>query len=99
MKGGAPDDIDPSDLLRGNTVFQFLAYWMLSYVQARLGDRFDVEPGADMIAGIDTAERLGLGVALVDRDIQTTVQRFWARLTAVENSNASAVSQARWGRR
>jgi hypothetical protein len=37
-----------------------------------------------MKAAIDTAEELGLGVALVDRDIQTTVQRFWARLTLRE---------------
>ena len=84
MQGDTPDDLDASDLLRGNTVFQFLAYWMLSYIQARLGERFDIEPGADMQAAIDTAEGLGLGVALVDRDIQTTVQRFWARLTVRE---------------
>ncbi|MBX0294004.1 TraB/GumN family protein [Haloarcula nitratireducens] len=81
MQGEAPDDLDAGDLLRGNTVFQFLAYWMLSYIQTRLGDRFDIEPGADMKAAIDKAEELGLGVALVDRDIQTTVQRFWARLS------------------
>ncbi|MFB6224132.1 MAG: TraB/GumN family protein [Haloarcula sp.] len=84
IKGETPDDLEAADLLRGNTVFQFLAYWMLSYIQTRLGERFDIQPGADMKAAIDTAERLGLGVALVDRDIQTTVQRFWARLTAVE---------------
>ncbi|MFW5956503.1 MAG: TraB/GumN family protein, partial [Halorhabdus sp.] len=84
LKGETPDDIVPSDLLEGNTVFQFLAYWMLSYVQARLGDRFDVTPGADMMAGIDAAERRGIDVALVDRNIQTTVQRFWRRLTGVE---------------
>ncbi|WP_153553798.1 TraB/GumN family protein [Halomicrobium sp. LC1Hm] len=81
MKGETPEDLDASDLLRGNTVFQFLAYWMLSYVQTRLGDRFDVSPGADMMAAVETAERNGLGVALVDRDIQMTVQRFWARLS------------------
>ncbi|WP_284010090.1 TraB/GumN family protein [Haloarcula pelagica] len=84
MQGETPDDLDASDLLRGNTVFQFLAYWMLSYIQARMGDRFDIEPGADMKAAIETAEEHGLGVALVDRNIQTTVQRFWSRLTAVE---------------
>ncbi|MFC7020991.1 MULTISPECIES: TraB/GumN family protein [Haloarcula] len=84
MQGETPDDLDASDLLKGNTVFQFLAYWMLSYIQTRLGEQFDIEPGADMQAAIDTAEELGLGVALVDRDIQTTVQRFWARLTARE---------------
>ncbi|MFR9705087.1 TraB/GumN family protein, partial [Aeromonas sanarellii] len=41
MQGELPDDLDAGDLLQGNTVFQFLAYWMLSYVQTRLGERFD----------------------------------------------------------
>jgi pheromone shutdown protein TraB len=84
MRGETPDDLDAGDLLRGNTVFQFLAYWMLSYVQARLGDRFDIKPGADMMAAVETAEASGIDVALVDRDIQVTIQRFWARLTATE---------------
>ena len=84
LKGGEPDDIDPKDLIRGRTVFQFIAYWLLSYIQAKLGERFDVEPGADMMAAVDTAERLGAGVALVDRDIQLTVRRFWSRLRVRE---------------
>ncbi|MDG5818936.1 TraB/GumN family protein [Natronococcus sp. A-GB7] len=84
MQGGAPDDIEAKDLLSGNTVFQFLAYWMLSYVQSRLGSRFDIEPGADMRAAIEAAERNGSGVALVDRDIQITIQRFWTRLSFAE---------------
>ncbi|MEF8843752.1 MAG: TraB/GumN family protein [Haloarculaceae archaeon] len=84
MRGETPEALDASDLLRGNTVFQFLAYWMLSYVQARLGDRFEIEPGADMMAAVETAEASGIDVALVDRDIQVTIQRFWARLTAIE---------------
>ncbi|WP_418279968.1 TraB/GumN family protein [Halorubrum sp. DTA98] len=84
MQGETPDDLDAGDLLKGNTVFQFLAYWMLSYVQTQLGERFDIEPGADMKAAIDVAEGLGIDVALVDRDIQTTIQRFWARMTVIE---------------
>ena len=84
LNGETPDDLDAGDLLRGNTVFQFLAYWMLSYVQTQLGERFDIEPGADMKAAVDLAESLGIDVALVDRDIQTTIQRFWARMTVVE---------------
>ncbi|QFU83549.1 TraB/GumN family protein [Natronorubrum aibiense] len=84
MQGGTPDDIEAKDLLSGNTVFQFLAYWMLSYVQSRLGEQFDIEPGADMRAAIEAAERNGSGVALVDRDIQVTIQRFWRRLTIAE---------------
>ncbi|ELY38509.1 TraB/GumN family protein [Natronorubrum tibetense] len=84
MQGGTPDDIEAKDLLSGNTVFQFLAYWMLSYVQSRLGEKFDIEPGADMRAAIEAAERNGSGVALVDRDIQVTIQRFWSRLSFTE---------------
>jgi pheromone shutdown protein TraB len=84
LQGEEPDDLDASDLLQGNTVFQFLAYWMLSYIQTRLGDRFDIEPGADMMAAVETAEEYGMEVALVDRDIQETIQRFWARMTVTE---------------
>jgi pheromone shutdown protein TraB len=84
LKGDTPDDLDASDLLRGNTVYQFLAYWMLSYVQARLGEQFDIKPGADMMAAIEAAEEHGHDVALVDRDIQVTIQRFWARLSGLE---------------
>jgi pheromone shutdown protein TraB len=90
MQGEAPEDLEPSDLLGGNTVFQFLAYWMLSYVQARMGERFDIEPGADMQAAVDVAEELGTDVALVDRDIQVTVQRFWARMRLVEKAKMAA---------
>jgi pheromone shutdown protein TraB len=78
LKGEEPDDIDGRDLISGRTMYQFLAYWLLSYVQARLGDEFDIEPGADMMAAIEAAEKRGSAVALVDRDIQVTVQRLWS---------------------
>jgi len=84
MQGETPDDIESSDVISGKTVYQFLAYWMLSYVQARLGDRFDIEPGADMLAAIESAEKIDSGVALVDRDIQLTVQRLWSRMRTRE---------------
>ena len=80
LKGETPEDVDAGDLISGRTVYQFLAYWMLSYVQARLGDRFDIEPGADMMAAVESAEKTGAGVALVDRDIQMTVRRLWTRM-------------------
>ena len=84
MQGESPEDLDASDLLRGNTVFQFLAYWMLSYVQTKMGEEFDINPGADMLAAIDAAEEHGTDIALVDRDIQVTIQRFWTRLSGLE---------------
>jgi pheromone shutdown protein TraB len=84
LKGETPDDIEAGDIISGRTVYQFLAYWFLSYIQARLGDRFDIEPGADMMAAIESAEEHGSGVALVDRDIQMTVQRLWSGMRTRE---------------
>ncbi len=84
FQGETPDDLEAGDLLEGDTVFQFLAYWMLSYVQTRLGDRFDIDPGAEMRAAVGAASDADAGVALVDRDIQVTIQRFWRRMTLVE---------------
>ncbi|MFB6138702.1 MAG: TraB/GumN family protein [Halobacteriaceae archaeon] len=80
LKGESAADFDPADLLSGNTAFQFLAYWLLSYVQSRLGDRFDIQPGAEMVAAVAAGERVGAEIALIDRDIQVTVQRFWSRM-------------------
>ena len=87
MQGEAPEDIDAGDLIKGKTVYQFIAYWLLSYIQTRLGERFDIEPGADMKAAVDTAEEVGSGVALVDRDIQLTIQRFWKRMRFREKAS------------
>ncbi|GAD52546.1 probable plasmid transfer protein [Halarchaeum acidiphilum MH1-52-1] len=84
MKGGTPDEIAPADLLQGSMALQFLAYWLLSYVQQRLGERFDIDPGADMLAAVEKGEAVGSEVALVDRDIQVTIQRFWARMSLLE---------------
>ncbi|MDH5021078.1 TraB/GumN family protein [Halobacterium rubrum] len=84
MQGDAPEDLDAKDLLKGSMAFQFLAYWLLSYVQKRLGEKFGIEPGADMQAAVDAAEAAGSEVALVDRDIQVTIQRFWARMSGAE---------------
>jgi len=84
MQGDAPEDLDPRELLKGSMAFQFLAYWLLSYVQQRLGEQFGIEPGSDMKAAIDAAEAAGSEVALVDRDIQVTIQRFWSRMSGTE---------------
>ncbi|NNC24940.1 conjugal transfer protein TraB, partial [Salinisphaera sp. USBA-960] len=59
MKGGTPDEIAPADLLQGSMALQFLAYWLLSYVQQRMGERFDIDPGADMLAAVEKAEAVG----------------------------------------
>ncbi|MFB6283690.1 MAG: TraB/GumN family protein [Halobacteria archaeon] len=85
IKGeGERDDIEAGDLIKGKKPFELLVYWLLSYLQTQLGDQFDIEPGADMMAAIDSAEERGIPVALVDRDIQVTVARLWANMGILE---------------
>jgi len=67
MKGEAPEDLDASDMLRGTPSSSFSPTGC-SLVRPDAARRpLRHLPGADMLAGVETAERLGLGVALVDR--------------------------------
>ena len=57
-----------------------LAQSMLAAEQRRMGLDEGQQPGAEQMAAIAAAEEAGLKVALVDRDIQTTLRRAWRRL-------------------
>lgn len=46
----------------------------------RLGQKFGVEPGAELKKAVERAEAAGARVVLADRDIQTTLKRTWANL-------------------
>ncbi|MGP8320465.1 MAG: TraB/GumN family protein [Methanosarcinaceae archaeon] len=72
------------DLLSEGKVYFFLVHWLLAYVQKKIGDDMGVKPGAEMISAIDAAERSGASVALIDRDIQVTLQRFWGKMRLIE---------------
>jgi pheromone shutdown-related protein TraB len=66
-----------SEVIRSGNFTQMLIQWSLAYLQRRIGMDVGVEPGADMKAAIEEAERERLPVALVDRDIRITLSRFW----------------------
>ena len=74
------EEVDASDIVSGKTSYQFLGYWLLSDVRERIRDRFAVEPGADVEAAIEGAESQGARLALVDREINETVQRLWGHM-------------------
>ena len=44
IKGDGPDDLSPQDLIQGSKPFELLIYWLLSYLQTKMGDRFGIEP-------------------------------------------------------
>ncbi len=68
------------DVLEVKNFNQLLVQWLLSYLQRKIGMDVGVEPGAEMKAAIEEAERHNIPVEMVDRDIRLTLIRFWQSL-------------------
>ncbi len=77
-------EINIKELLRGGKVYYFLLHWLLAYVQKKIGADTGVKPGAEMLSAIEKAKELGANVALIDRDIQVTLGRFWNKMSFLE---------------
>ncbi len=73
-------EIKISELLSGGKLYFFLVQWFLAYIQKKIGDEMGVKPGSEMLAAIEAAKRTGARVALVDRDVGITIQRFWSAM-------------------
>jgi pheromone shutdown-related protein TraB len=73
---------DPTvnDVLEVKNFNSLLVQWLLAYLQRKIGFDVGVEPGAEMKAAIEEAEKRGIPVGLVDRDIRVTLLRFWNSL-------------------
>lgn len=78
--------ISVKELIREGKVYFFLVHWLLSYIQRKIGSDVGVKPGAEMMCAIETAEKIGAQIALVDRDIQVSLQRFWSKMSFFEKT-------------
>jgi len=85
LKGNVQDNQVPiKEILSQGKINYYLIHWLLAYVQKKIGDDMGVKPGAEMISAIEEAESIGAKVALIDRDIQVTLQRFWGKMKFLE---------------
>ncbi len=57
--------------------FLLLSNLLLASFQKRIAKKLDINPGAEMIKAIETAEEVGAEIHLADRDIRTTLSRTW----------------------
>lgn len=71
------------NLLKGNFTLM-LVQWILAYVQRKIGMNVGVEPGAEMKEAIKIAEERNIMVLLIDRNINTTLARFWGNMKFLE---------------
>ncbi len=77
-------EINVKDMLSGGKFYYFLLQWLLAYVQKKIGADTGVKPGAEMLSAIEKAGSIGARVALIDRDIQLTLARFWNKMSFFE---------------
>lgn len=58
-----------------------LANLAISAYQRKLGAELGVQPGAELLAGAESAKEVGAQLELVDRDINVTLKRTWANVS------------------
>ncbi len=82
MMGIEEDDtISVTKIIKENKVGLFLVATVLSYFQSKIGEDVDVKPGSEMISAIEAAEDLDIPIALIDRNVNTTLERALNRMS------------------
>lgn len=64
-------------IIRNRQTSLLLSQLLMASVQKKLADRFNIQPGEEMIRSIKKAEEIKADVVLADRDIKTTMTRTW----------------------
>lgn len=67
-------------IIKERKALLLLANLVLSSYQKRLARKFGVQPGQEMIQGIESAKEAGAELCLADRDIQVTMLRLWRNI-------------------
>ena len=66
-------ETDIIKVIREKKAFFLLSNLFLASFQKRIADKFDIQPGAEMISAIKTARSVGSEIHLADRDIRVTL--------------------------
>jgi pheromone shutdown protein TraB len=70
-------DMDIVKVIKEKKSFLLLSNLMLASFQKRIAKKFDINPGEEMIAAIETGEAVGASIHLADRDIRVTLSKTW----------------------
>lgn len=71
--------LDIIKVLKRKEGFLLLANLVMAAFQKRMGKNVGVKPGDEMVAAMKVAEELNIPTVMVDRPIQTTFRRAWAK--------------------
>jgi len=73
-----------TDIIREGKTPLFLANILLATYQRKIGDKLGIKPGSEMIEAMNIAKEKDIAVALIDRDIQVTLNRAWSSMGILE---------------
>jgi len=92
------EEISVTKIIKENKVGLFVVSGILTYIQSKIGEDMDIKPGSEMIGAIKSANDVGARIALIDRDINITLQRalnemtLWEKLKFLFSAVASLFS-------
>ncbi len=70
-------DMNITKVIKEKKTFLLLSNLLLASFQKRIADKLDIQPGAEMIQAIDSADSIEADIILADRDIRITLSRIW----------------------
>lgn len=73
------EELDIIKVIKEKKGFLLIANLVLASFQRRMGLNVGVKPGDEMKAAIETAKELNIKIEMVDRPIQITLKRAWAK--------------------
>jgi pheromone shutdown-related protein TraB len=80
MKKTDWEEMDILKLIRQKRTSLLLSQLIMASFQKKLAEKFNINPGEEMIRAINKADETGARIVLADRDIRTTLKRTWRNM-------------------
>ncbi|MDF1509579.1 TraB/GumN family protein [Robertmurraya sp. DFI.2.37] len=77
MAGNSWKDMDIFSVIKQKKASLLLINLAISSFQKRMANQLGIQPGQEMIQGIESAKEMGAKLVLADRNIQITFSRIW----------------------
>jgi pheromone shutdown-related protein TraB len=78
------ENIDIFKIIKNKQLFFFIGQFIMASFQKKISEKTGSRPGEEFIRAIDVSESEGIQLALIDRNIGTTLKRAW-RLTPLKH--------------
>ena len=80
------ENLDLKSVIRQKQLSTLMVNLLLGAYQKKLGEQLGVNPGAELLEAVRTAEELGVETRLCDRDVRVTLRRAWHSMSLWEKA-------------